>query len=133
MIKYYWNNEEVSIVGINYVVTPSGTPLHWQNLHVGSTRQGIKIKYCGTSFIIDNHNGDGFLKITDGRGSPQYSHKSVENPDILSEISDNEIIKDINQDNILKENLEHDLFMEKENPDIFEKIKELRKTLETKI
>jgi hypothetical protein len=126
MVKYYWNNEEVSISGVNYLVTQSGTPLHWQNLHVGSTRQGIKIQYCGTSFVIDNENGDGYRKITKGRGSLQYSHKSVDNPNILSEISDNEIIKEINIINLLKENQSHDEFMEKENPEIFKIIKELR-------
>ncbi len=128
MKKGYWNGEHTAtFVGVTYEVTQSDKELHWQNMFIGKRRQGIKITYNKSTWIIDNEHGDGHYKVTVGLGSPQCGHKSIFNPINVIEIPDDEINVKIDVDGFKAEDEAHDKFMEEKNPEEYKKIESLRK------
>lgn len=127
MIKGFWNGEPAEITGIIYTVTKSEiTPLHWQNSCVGEKRQGIKIFHKGASFMIDNEDGQGYLKVTEGRGSFTYGHKTVMDPLYVREIPDEEVKKVYDDEINKKQFSEHEKWAAKNYPQQYKKLVELR-------
>ena len=95
-MKGFWNGEPAKFKGLEYTVTEvKEKPLSWQNSLVGTRRQAIEIDYSGHTFIIDNQDGLGFIKVTEGRGLFKFAHKSVINPINISYINDKEVNKQL--------------------------------------
>jgi hypothetical protein len=128
-MKGYWNGEPATFIGVTYEVTKSEGELHWQNLHVGSRRQGIQITYQGETWIIDNENGDGYYKVTKGYGSPRCGHKSIFNSINIVIIEDLSIITIYNHIGLKLESLAQDEFIKKANPAEFQKLQGLREMI----
>ncbi len=85
----FWNGLPAEITPITYEIGPHNidTALWWSKRLEGTRRQGLKIEQGEQSFIIDNEHGDGYYKVTIGKGSPTHGHKSVHNPIEVREIS----------------------------------------------
>ncbi len=122
----YWDNQQVEVVGVTYTVTKSPQPLHWQNHYAGKKRQGLKIKQKAFEFIIDNEHGDGYLKLTEGRGSFMYGHKSVVDPISVIEIPDDQINTKYDTEALEAESYARDKWMAENHPKEFKRLLELR-------
>lgn len=75
-MKTYWNGLHCQADKVTVVVGKSLRPTWWCADLEGKERQAIKITQDGTSFYIDD-DVDGWLKITEGKGSFMYAHKSL--------------------------------------------------------
>lgn len=126
-MKGLWDNYPVEVIGVIYTVTKCvAPPASWQNNKVGTKRQGLKIRQKGYEFLIDNEHGDGYLKVTEGRGSFMYGHKSVVDPISVQEIPDDQIKTVYDQKSLETESYEHDKWVAEHFPDLFKKLLLLR-------
>jgi hypothetical protein len=88
----YWNGEPAKyrVVNIQVGTEPKESTEHfekhypgrkrflWFTAFLGKQRQAVEVHYgSGEAFYMDNETGLGVLKVTDGKGSPSYSHWSI--------------------------------------------------------
>jgi hypothetical protein len=125
-MKGFWNGEPAKIEGITYEVSQAVLKNHWQNVHVGKRRQGLRITQGGETWIIDNEHGDGYYKVTKGMGMWRSGHKDVTNPQRIVIIPDGEIKATYDAESIKRENLEHDEFIKANDPEGYARILALR-------
>lgn len=75
----YWNGEPCEARRVSVVVADSGQfPLYWAREFVGQRRDAVEVVYGEQTFYLDDGAGDGWWKVTDGHGSPRWSHGSLE-------------------------------------------------------
>ncbi len=97
----FWNGErcEARIVRVVVADCPSAIA-YWARPYVGQEREAVEVVYDGGVFYIDNEahepgeqeaaflahrgvrplrtaDGDGWRKVTEGRGSPRVGHRSL--------------------------------------------------------
>lgn len=77
-MKTYWNGEPANCRIVNVQVGKAAKKTFWFSKLEGTVREAIQVKIKGESFLIDNENGEGWLKVTVGRGGPHYGHKSLD-------------------------------------------------------
>lgn len=79
----YWNGEKAKAEVVKVVVAddiPSGW---WCKGLEGTVREAVRVEYGESRFYLDNSphedspGGDGWLKVTKGRGHPRYGHRSL--------------------------------------------------------
>lgn len=54
------------------------TPTWWFAGLGGTVRDAVEVTYGGRSFLLDDEDGRGWAKVTEGRGSPRRSHSGLE-------------------------------------------------------
>ena len=139
MRKGFWNGtENIEYKVIIYEVTKGKIPTWWQNAFIGKLRQGILIRrvdklglITDEPFIIDNHDGMGWLKIQSG-GSPNKSHRSVLSEDIniySYDVKDDDIVKVFNPEVYNDDNITFEKYLKKYHPESFIKMTQLKKEL----
>jgi len=81
----FWNGEPCEARKVTGVVVDDGRfPQYWARLFVGTERRATEVTYGGNTFYLDDEDwqgsGDepGWRKVTAGRGSPQYMHRSLQ-------------------------------------------------------
>jgi hypothetical protein len=81
-MKGFWNGLPAEITPVTYEIGPHtiDAALWWSKRLEGKRRQGLKVEQDGNIFFIDNEYGDGYYKVTTGKGMPEYGHKSAHNP-----------------------------------------------------
>lgn len=79
--RFMWNGQKIKAATlVNYVVQPPDGEIEisdrsWIWPFVGNVRQGIVVHAAqGEPFMIDNHDGQGYLKLANG-GKPAQGHK----------------------------------------------------------
>lgn len=90
----FWNGENTATFTA-CIVKPklnAEKPMYWHNVFAGQERQAIEITYGGETWVIDNENGDGYVKVTKGMGSPSYGHKSYSEYDFVSYIPQEDML-----------------------------------------
>lgn len=71
----FWNGEPVPAVKTRVVVADAPHfPGYWARPLVGEMRDAVRVTYAGRTFYLDNADGSGWRKVTDGRGSPRWGH-----------------------------------------------------------
>lgn len=76
----FWNGEPCTAVRarLRVGVPPDGLhPQYWAAGYVGQVRAAVRIEYGGRTFHLDDEDGLGWVKVTDGRGSPRWPSKSL--------------------------------------------------------
>lgn len=76
----YWNGELTPAVrGTAVVADSTDFPLYWAREEglVGNRIPVVWVKYNGTEFYLDDRGDKGWIKITEGKGSPRFSHANV--------------------------------------------------------
>lgn len=74
----YWNGERCEARKVLVTVADSPEfPQYWAREFVGQKRKAVEVTYGGETFYLDDENGDGWGKVTIGRGSPWCGHKSL--------------------------------------------------------
>lgn len=100
--RTYWNGEPCKARIVRVIVADTGDfPLYWAKPYVGTEREAVEIAYNGRTFYIDNEEhspspgeteamrrfglpaafcprGEGWDKVTSGRGSPTRAHRSLQ-------------------------------------------------------
>lgn len=80
----YWNGEPTRARHCKVQVIDKGTfPQYWARLEglVGTVQPAVEVvvdPVLGLRSYLDNRNGEGLEKVTTGKGSPRWGHKSFE-------------------------------------------------------
>ena len=76
----YWNFEPTPARRVWITVADGGGfPLAWWREQgiIGSTRAAVEVEYAGEIFYLDDTGGQGWDKVTVGRGSPRRGHRGL--------------------------------------------------------
>lgn len=74
----YWNGEQVTADRIRVIVADTTKfPNYWARELVGTERAAVRVVYGDSVFYLDNENGDGWRKVTEGFGTPGWPHKEL--------------------------------------------------------
>lgn len=75
----YWNGEHAEATRTFVRVADSGRfPEYWAREHVGTVRAAVRVQYGGRTFHLDDEDGSGWRKVTEGRGAPSWPHRDLE-------------------------------------------------------
>jgi hypothetical protein len=133
----FWNYTEpityrVILVNIRQVIHP---PMHWQNAFVGKQRQAVQVYYfdhmgeCKT-FLLDNEDGSGILKIEKGGGPDSMSrHIPLECADVINEFTDTGLWKMYNEEKRRQIDREVDQWSATNYPEDHARIQALKDTI----
>lgn len=74
----FWNGERAAARRVRVIVADDPQfPAYWARPLVGTERDAVEVIYAGHVFYLDNDSGEGWAKVTDGRGSPRYGHQDL--------------------------------------------------------
>ena len=83
-MKTEWNWEPAFAQRVLVVVDDAPQfPNYWAKSFVGKQRFAVEVMYNGQIFYIDDEDGSGWYKVTNG-GNPRISHKSLEIKEIVN-------------------------------------------------
>lgn len=78
----YWNNEPCKARIVRVIVGKADKPTFWYADLEGTEREAVEISDANQAgeqpFYIDNENNEGWIKVTEGKGSMWYPHSSLE-------------------------------------------------------
>lgn len=78
-VTTYWNGEPCEALRVRVIVGDTGRyPRYWARELVGQEREAVQVFYFDKPFYLDNEDGSGWRKVTEGHGSPAWSHLSLE-------------------------------------------------------
>ena len=49
----------------------------------GTLRDAVEVSYHGTIYFLDDEDGSGWLKVTEGKGSPYWTHRSLPDDSVV--------------------------------------------------
>lgn len=131
MKKGFWNGgvDPITYQIVEYKVLEPAVPTWWMARFVGTVRQGILVKSKNHEFLIDNEHADGYCKIAGG-GSPNHSHKSVDNYEIVNyEVPTEKINYRLDIDSLKQDNEDHMEWLKVNHPESYKKSMSLREGL----
>lgn len=77
-VNTQWNGEPCTAICGTAIVADHGTfPAYWAREYVGQRRPCVLVIYRGRRFVLDNADGSGWAKVTNG-GSPFDMHRDLE-------------------------------------------------------
>lgn len=79
-----WNGEPCEARKVVVRVGPS-LPGWWCAGLEGQERKAVEVKGKTSTFCLDNEDGQGWHKVTDGMGSPKWGHSSLPPSEVLRE------------------------------------------------
>ncbi len=78
LTETYWNGQPCEARKVRAVVGKSPRDTWWCAGLEGQEREAVEVVYCdGPPFYLDNEDGSGWRKVTEGRGSPSWYHASL--------------------------------------------------------
>jgi hypothetical protein len=81
----FWNGEPCEARRVTVVVADDDRfPNYWARDLVGTRRDAVEVTYHGHTFYLDNDDGEGWRKVTEGQGSWRWPHGSL----AISEVVD---------------------------------------------
>jgi hypothetical protein len=75
--RTYWNGEPCQVRIVNVVVGKAPAPTWWCAPLEGTVREAVEVTQHGQTFFLDNVDESGWIKVTTGRGMPNYPHRSL--------------------------------------------------------
>lgn len=77
--KTYWNGEPCRARIVNVLVGNHGNfERPWFLPYVGKVREAVEVRYGKSVFYLDNEFQQGWKKVTEGMGSPNWPHSSLD-------------------------------------------------------
>jgi hypothetical protein len=74
----YWNGERCEARKVWLIVGDDGRfERPWFKRFIGQQRAAVEVVYGGQTFYLDDAGGEGWFKVTEGRGSPRLGHGSL--------------------------------------------------------
>lgn len=123
----FWNGEHTATFTA-CIIKPhivEDKPMYWCNVFAGTERQVIEITYAGQTWVIDNETGEGYIKVTEGMGSPSYGHKSFKGYDFVRYIPESEMHTSFNYPLEETERKMIDAYAKEKDPVEFERTQRL--------
>lgn len=80
MSETSWNGESAQAMRAKVLVpkwSEGDAPLAWWREFGGTIRHAVVVRYNGQKHVLDNEDGSGWRKVTEGRGSPRIGHRSL--------------------------------------------------------
>jgi hypothetical protein len=81
--KAFWNGEPCDARKVRIRIGECPFPQGWFKSLVGQEIEAVEVDYGGQKFYLADDDGSGWRKVTEGRGSPSYGHKSVTCAEVL--------------------------------------------------
>ena len=76
--KTFWNGEPAKAKRVRVIVGPPPKPTWWCAHLEGEEIDAVEVTVDQSPpFYLENATGEGWRKVTEGRGSPTWSHSSV--------------------------------------------------------
>jgi hypothetical protein len=73
----YWNGESCSAERVTITVGDAPAPTWWCADLAGTQRPAVRVHYGSEVFYLDDADGSGWRKVTEGHGSPSWPHRSL--------------------------------------------------------
>lgn len=73
----FWNYQPTPARKVRVIVGPSPHKTWWCAELEGAEREAVEVTYGGQRFYLDNEDGEGWRKVTIGRGGPDWGHGSL--------------------------------------------------------
>lgn len=78
-VPTFWNGERCEARRVRVIVGNEGRfERPWFLPFVGQEREAVEVTYGRSTFYLDDEGGKGWAKVTEGRGSPQWGHSSLD-------------------------------------------------------
>jgi len=77
MDKTFWNGRPCRARIIHVIVGKALRPTWWCANLEGRVRKAVEVTQHGQTFFLDNEDGSGWLKVTVGKGMPNFGHSSL--------------------------------------------------------
>ena len=77
MVPTFWNGEPCVAKVVTVIVGKSPRDTWWCAQLEGQQRQAVEVDYHGQKFYLDNEDGQGWRKVTEGRGSSLIMYASL--------------------------------------------------------
>lgn len=84
----FWNGQPTPARRVRVRVGSAVKPTWWCAPLAGTVRAAVEVTYGDERFFLDNEDGGGWRKVTIGRGSPNYGHKSLPQDSVIVEDAD---------------------------------------------
>lgn len=81
--RTFWNFEPTPCRKVRIIVGPCLRETYWHNGLEGTEREAVEVNYHGNIFYLDNEKtdfqpaGQGWAKVTRGRGGPNWGHAEI--------------------------------------------------------
>lgn len=76
-MKTFWNGQECAAEQCEVIVGKALRPTWWCAGLKGTRRKAVEVRYGGETFYLDDEDESGWYKVTEGHGSPRFSHRSL--------------------------------------------------------
>ena len=76
-VQTYWNGYPAKCRRVRVVVGKALRPTWWCASLEGQEREAVEVHGDGEVFYLDNKDGQGWAKVTVGRGSPMWGHAEL--------------------------------------------------------
>lgn len=77
MIRTYWNGEPTECRRVTVIVGTAERPSWWCADLAGQQRAAVEVTYYGVASYLDDEDGSGWRKVTQGFGGPRWPHRSL--------------------------------------------------------
>jgi len=84
MPQTFWNGEPTLARRVLVVIGAAPVSTWWFHGLEGTKRRAVEVTYQGEVFYLDDEDGSGWAKVTKGRGSPHWGHKSLNIAKVLN-------------------------------------------------
>jgi hypothetical protein len=81
--RTYWNGQPTPCRRVVVRVGHAIAPTWWCAGMEGQERAAVEVAYFGQPFFLDDEDGSGWTKVTDGRGSPHFGHRSLPDDSVV--------------------------------------------------
>ncbi|HEY1116944.1 MAG TPA: hypothetical protein VGE43_04520 [Acidimicrobiales bacterium] len=73
----FWNGQPTPARKVRVRVGPAERETHWHHGLEGTERSAVVVTYAGERFFLDDEDGSGWRKVTEGHGGPRWPHRSL--------------------------------------------------------
>lgn len=76
----YWNGEPCKARRVRVRLPETDTSEFaspWYRDLLGQVVPAVEVRYRGAAFFLYDENGSAWAKVTNGRGSPRFGHRSL--------------------------------------------------------
>ena len=73
----YWNGEPATCRKVRIIVGKSPRDTWWCAGLEGTERVAVRVDQGASTFYLDDADGSGWRKVTEGFGSPSWGHRSL--------------------------------------------------------
>lgn len=74
----FWNGEPTPARKVRVRVVEPEIPTWWFAGLGGTERDAVEVTYDDQTFLLDDEDGSGWAKVTEGHGGPNSPHRSLD-------------------------------------------------------